>query len=85
VRELVRAMEAYLTERNLAPKRYVWKKKGEEILAKISRARTAQAAASQYDPSFNEHYTRWDGSSWSALGSGAQLLRSGGERDRPLQ
>ena len=47
VRELVRAMEVYLAERNLAPKRYVWKKKGEEILAKISRARTAQAAVSQ--------------------------------------
>jgi len=47
VRELVHAMETYLVERNLAPKRYVWKKKGEEILAKISRARTAQAAVSQ--------------------------------------
>jgi hypothetical protein len=44
VRELVRAMETYLAERNLAPKRYVWKKKDEEILAKISRARAAQAA-----------------------------------------
>jgi hypothetical protein len=43
VPELVRAMETYLAERNLAPKRYVWKKKGEAILAKISRARTAQA------------------------------------------
>src|ERR1043166_2332944 len=29
----------YLDERNLAPKRYVWKAKGEEILAKIQRAR----------------------------------------------
>jgi transposase len=47
VRELVRAMETYLVERNLAPKRYVWKKKGEEILARISRARAAQAAAPQ--------------------------------------
>jgi transposase len=44
VGELVTAMEAYLAERNLAPKRYVWRKQGEEILAKISRARTAQAA-----------------------------------------
>jgi transposase len=43
VPELVRAMETYLAERNLAPKRYVWKKKGEAILAKISRARAAQA------------------------------------------
>ena len=47
VRELVRAMETYLAERNLAPKRYVWRKKGEEILAKISRARAAQAGAAQ--------------------------------------
>ena len=45
VRELVQAMEAYLTERNLAPKRYVWKKRGEEILAKISKARAALAKA----------------------------------------
>ena len=36
VGELVTAMEAYLAERNLAPKRYVWRKKGEEILAKIA-------------------------------------------------
>jgi transposase len=42
VPELVRAMETYLAERNLAPKRYVWKKKGEEILARISKARAAQ-------------------------------------------
>jgi transposase len=47
VRELVCAMETYLTERNLAPKRYVWKKKGEEILAKIARTRTARVAAPQ--------------------------------------
>jgi len=45
VGQLVRAMETYLAERNLAPKRYVWRKKGEEILAKISKARAAQAAA----------------------------------------
>jgi hypothetical protein len=44
VRELVRAMETYLAERNLAPMQYVWKKKGEEILAKISRTRAAQPA-----------------------------------------
>ena len=41
VRELVMASEDYLTQRNLNPKRYVWKKKGEEILAKIERARRA--------------------------------------------
>ena len=50
VPELVRAMETYLAERNLTPKRYVWKKKGEEILAKISKARAAQAAAPQLWP-----------------------------------
>jgi transposase len=43
VRELQSAIEAYLAQRNLAPKRYVWKKKGEEILAKIQRARVALA------------------------------------------
>src|SRR2546428_10130804 len=37
--ELVQAIVAYLAERNLQPKRYVWKAKGEEILAKIQRAR----------------------------------------------
>ena len=41
VEELVTAMMAYLGERNLHPKPYVWKKKGEEILAKIQRAREA--------------------------------------------
>lgn len=41
VRELGSAIEAYLAQRNLNPKRYVWKKKGEEILAKIQRARVA--------------------------------------------
>jgi len=46
VPELARAIEAYLAERNLAPKRYVWRKKGEEILAKISKAREALEAAS---------------------------------------
>jgi transposase len=43
VRELESAINEYLAQRNLAPKRYVWKKKGEEILAKIQRARTARA------------------------------------------
>ena len=44
VSQLVLAMETYLAERNLVPKRYVWRKKGEEILAKISRARAKQTA-----------------------------------------
>jgi hypothetical protein len=41
--ELESAIEEYLAQRNLTPKRYVWKKKGEEILAKIQRARAALA------------------------------------------
>jgi transposase len=39
VQELKDAIFGYLSERNLAPKRYVWKAKGEEILAKIKQAR----------------------------------------------
>lgn len=39
VQELRDAIFGYLDERNLAPKRYVWKAKGEEILAKIKKAR----------------------------------------------
>ena len=41
LRALVGAIEAYLAEHNLAPKRYVWSAKGEDILAKILRARAA--------------------------------------------
>jgi transposase len=39
VQELKDTIFAYLNERNLAPKRYVWKAKGEEILARIKKAR----------------------------------------------
>jgi transposase len=39
VQELREAIFGYLDERNLAPKRYVWKANGQEILAKIKRAR----------------------------------------------
>ena len=39
VQELKDAIFSYLGERNLSPKRYVWKATGEEILAKIKRAR----------------------------------------------
>jgi transposase len=39
VQQLREAIFEYLAERNLAPKRYVWKAKGEEILAKIRQAR----------------------------------------------
>jgi transposase len=43
VRELVESIEAYLVARNLDPKPYRWKAKGEEILRKIQRAREALA------------------------------------------
>lgn len=39
VRALVEDIEAYLAERNLEPKPYKWKAKGEVILHKIRRAR----------------------------------------------
>lgn len=41
VRELVKDIESYLVERNLNPKPYKWKAKGEEILRKIQRAKEA--------------------------------------------
>lgn len=41
VKELRQAIEAFLIQHNLEPKRYVWRKSGEEILAKIQRARAA--------------------------------------------
>ena len=43
VPELVRAIEAYLVDRNADPKPYRWRAKGEEILAKIQRAKVAMA------------------------------------------
>lgn len=39
VQELVNDIETYLADRNLNPKRYLWKAKGENIPAKIKRAR----------------------------------------------
>lgn len=44
VRELTQAIETYLAQRNLDPKPYRWHAKGEEILAKIQRAREAMAS-----------------------------------------
>ena len=44
VRELVDAIDAYLAEHNLDPKRYVWRQSGQAILAKIERARKAHEA-----------------------------------------
>jgi transposase len=43
LKELEEAIEAYLADRDANPKRYVWKAKGSEILAKIHRARAAMA------------------------------------------
>jgi transposase len=45
VRELSEAIITYLADRNEQPRLYRWKAKGEEILAKIQRARVAQAKA----------------------------------------
>lgn len=42
-KELVTAIENYMNGRNLSPKRYVWKKQGEEILKKIYKARATFA------------------------------------------
>jgi transposase len=44
VRQLAAAIETYLADRNRQPKPYRWHAKGEEILAKIQRARQAQKA-----------------------------------------
>ena len=46
VRQLIVAIEDYLALRNEQPKRYQWRAKGEEILAKIQRARQALTAVS---------------------------------------
>lgn len=50
VRELVRDIEQYMTQRNLNPKPYKWRAEGEEILRKIERAKEAlrNAAGSRY-------------------------------------
>ncbi len=47
VPELVASIEAYLTEWDLDPKRYVWKTEGQEILRKIQRARDTLAGISE--------------------------------------
>ncbi len=47
VRQLQEAMFGYLQERNLCPKRYVWRAEGSQILAKINRAREALAEIKQ--------------------------------------
>jgi len=45
VGELTGDIESYMIQRNLEPKPYRWKAKGEEILRKIERAKKAQAGA----------------------------------------
>ena len=45
VADLAEAISGYLAEHNLNPKRYVWRKSGEKILASIQRARRALAKA----------------------------------------
>ena len=47
VRQLVKEIESYLLERNEHPKPYQWKAKGEDILAKIHRAKVAMEQSSQ--------------------------------------
>ena len=44
VAQLVASMEAYMAERDLSPKRYVWKADGHAILKKIAAARAALQA-----------------------------------------
>ncbi len=51
VRELVAAMDAYLAQRNLKPKRYVWKAQGVDILARVQRARAAMSPQETASPS----------------------------------
>jgi transposase len=46
VTELVRALEQYLAERNLSPRPYRWKAQGQDILAKLHRARQVASAQS---------------------------------------
>jgi len=47
-RELVRAIEFYLADRNKDPKKYVWRASGLKILEKIRRAREALADCKSY-------------------------------------
>jgi hypothetical protein len=42
-RQLAETIFGYLNERNPAPRRHVWKKSGQRILASIQRAREALA------------------------------------------
>ena len=78
VRQLVEDIETYLAERNLDPKPYRWKAKGEEILRKIQRAKRALAKQTGKTDSFmlfNGHHTStqldaglFPGCKWGASG-----------------
>jgi hypothetical protein len=57
VRELTRQIESYLAERNLDPKPYRWRARGEEILAKIQRARATLAQQASTAQTFMRRYT----------------------------
>jgi len=41
IKDLIHSIEAYMEQRDLDPKRYVWKAEGKAILEKIARARAA--------------------------------------------
>ena len=56
VPERVAAMEQYLARRNLTPRPYRWKATGQEILAKLHRARQ-KAAAAPSEQLLGEHHT----------------------------
>lgn len=47
VKELIDSIDGYLAQRDLEPKRYVWKAEGRAILEKIKRAKAALAAQSK--------------------------------------
>ena len=50
VGELVESIETYLAQRDLEPKRNVWKAEGQEILRKIQRAKEALNKRSEKNP-----------------------------------
>ena len=56
VKALVKDIESYLAQRNLNPKSYKWKGRGEDILRKIQCARQALEAQEKLIPSINGHY-----------------------------
>ena len=49
VRHLIAAIEAYIDEHNLEPKPFIWTAKASDILAKVTRAKSALADNSPSD------------------------------------